>query len=230
MSTHVYPITAFANEAVALSKLDAQVRQSPITIALASVDQQDAPTGDVGIAFKADLSAIEVGMLDAIVSVHDGVPLPDPTTIDGKPIVALDSPQANGAARVAVAPLEGPTVNYVSPNLCDPCVWADGSIRMTNIALVDSGDGLTWTSGTPHWIDMVTGRVSDDDGVRAEEAGRTPGHHGWSVAVTVDGVAKTAREYGEPDGGEYTIDYELGAITFFASQATKDVRATFSAA
>jgi len=146
----------------------------------------------------------------------------------GSPLAFLETPQSNGAARVAIAPLEGSETIYSTHNFVDPTTWYSQSTRVTNEVLTDSGNGLTWDSINPIWIDMVSGKVQDEDGIIEEEAERTPSHHGWSVVIKVDDVVKTMREPLESSGGDYTVNYSTGKIIFFSSQAGSVVKATYS--
>jgi hypothetical protein len=129
---------------------------------------------------------------------------------------------------VAPAPREGDEVIYATHNLCDETTWYGQSIRITDEVLTDSGDGLTFTSVHSKWIDMVSGKVFDQEGVQDDERILDPTHHGWVVVVNVDGVEQTMREALEASGGDYTVDYVNGSVVFFVSQAGKTVTASYS--
>lgn len=124
---------------------------------------------------------------------------------------------------VALAPREGSETIQCSVNFCDPCTWYIGSQRVTEDVLTDSGDGLSWQHpGRTHWIDMYHGRVFDEDVLCTEVP------HGYAVEVTVDDVVKTPRAPFADSGGDYTIDYATGTVTFASSQAGHTVKATYS--
>lgn len=133
-----------------------------------------------------------------------------------------DPHQKDRAALVAIAGTEGSEAIYATHNFCDKTTWYGDSTRVTAHTMTDSGDGLTWTSGTVNWIDMVHGKVLDEDGLRQDAA------HGYLVVVKVNGVEKTVREAYETSGGDYTVNYANGTITFFVSQAGNTVTADFS--
>lgn len=123
---------------------------------------------------------------------------------------------------VATGPREGSEVIYATHNFCNKTTWYEGSVRVSDEVLTDSGDGLKWGSAHTFWIDMVHGRVMDEDALRQDIS------HGYLVVVTVDGVAKTQREAYEEDGGDFSVNYATGEVTFFASQSGKTVLTTYS--
>ncbi len=127
-----------------------------------------------------------------------------------------------GRSVVVPEPRTGTELIMVTHNFCDPTTWFSTSVRVTQEALTDSGDGLTFNSAHPTWIDMVHGKVFDEDALCRDVV------HGYSVVVRVDGVEMTARAPFATSGGDYTIDYENGKITFAVSQSGKAVDASYS--
>lgn len=226
--TYSFPRGSFvaSSGVVDLRRLEQEVRaDAAITIAL---DGITASASSVSIVFRAALPQADQAALNAIIVSHSGEPLPDPIRPDGVPIVSLASPQKNKAAQVAIVPTEGSEAIYSTIDFCDPCSWYCDSSRVTDHVMTDSGDGLTWTSSVSNWIDLRSGRVQDERGIREEAAGIDPSHHLWDEVVTVDGEVKTRRRFGRVSGGDYVLSPSTGEITFFESQAGKDVRASFS--
>lgn len=123
---------------------------------------------------------------------------------------------------VAVAAREGSEVIYATHNFCNKTTWYSESIRVEDEQLTDSGDGLNFNSAHQFWIDMTHGRVMDEDALCQDV------EHGYSVVITSDGALVTEREPYEEDGGDYTVNYATGVVTFFQSQAGKTVMATYS--
>jgi hypothetical protein len=109
-------------------------------------------------------------------------------------------------------------------NFCDPTTWYTESVRVENVALTDSGDGLTWTSAHPNWIDLTHGRIFDETALCGDVT------HGYAIIVKSDGATLTERAPFSTSGGDYTVDYASGSVTFASSQAGKDVRAWYSRA
>jgi hypothetical protein len=132
--------------------------------------------------------------------------------------------QDDGVPLVASSPRVGSEVVVASHNFCDKTTWFSNSSRETDHSMVDSGDGLRWTSGHIDWIDMVSGRIHNQEKFSAYV------EHGYSVVVKVDGVEKSACppfKFASSDG-DYWIDYDAGEINFFVSQSGKTVTASFS--
>lgn len=222
-----------ANGAVAASKLDQEVRSSAITVALSGVlVENDTLT----ITFKADLSVQEEIDLDALVSAHDGVPVPGgDVSSSGNIVVALERVQADGIPKVAVAPRVGSEAIYATHNFCDQTTWYSESTRVVEEALSDSGGGLVWTSTNQHWINLREGRVLDEEGIVADQAVfESSDPHGYAVLVEVStdgGTTWTEMNQHppfEPSGGDYGVDYTAGTITFDSTQAGNLVRASYS--
>jgi len=147
-------------------------------------------------------------------------------TEESVPTVGLNSEQADKAVKVAQVGRLGSEVIYATHNFCDPTTWYSESERITDEVLADSGDGLTWNSVEPKWVDMAHGKVMDEEAVAAEAA---PTHE-YKIVVTVDAVEMTQRAPFAASGGDYDVDYQTGQVTFFSSQAGKVVKATYSAA
>lgn len=135
----------------------------------------------------------------------------------------------NGIALTIAEPRTGLEVVYATHNFCDRTSWFGDSARSSDEVLTDSGDGYTFTSAHINWVDMVSGRVLDDDGHVQEQKDLNPSDpHGYSIIVKVDGYDKTAREPFELSGGDYEIFYDDGYVKFFESQAGKTVTASYS--
>ena len=207
-----YNIGDFPYQKVDLNRLTQEIQRSAITIAL----DYCSTVGDVcSIFFKATLSFDEVALLDLVVSEHSGDALPDPTEADGTPIISLKARQSDGVPKVALASREGWEWVIGTHNFCDPCTWFGDSIRVEE-ALTDSGDGLTYTSERPYWIDMVSGRMHNDDlWVQIQRDLNPSDPHGYQVVVKVDGVVQQMREPFETSGGDYTVNFAEGTVTFF---------------
>ena len=199
----------FPNHKVATDSLAQQIQQSAIVTAL---DYISTAGDNCDIWFKAELSAGDITILNGIVAAHTGVPLPN-----NQPTI-----QAGGATVVAIARLMGTDVILTSHDFCRRTTWFWDSVRVTNETLTDSGDGLTFTSAHTFWIDMTHGYVMKE----AYWAAKNP--DGYAVVITSDGVLQVEREAYEVTGGDYTVDYDTGAVTFFASQTGKTVVASYN--
>lgn len=213
--------TDFPNGKVATDRLALEIQSSSIVIALDRVDTE----GDTcNIWFKDELVSGDVTTLDGLVAAHSGDPMPWGPPIDthGVPIVTFPRTQEDRAPEVAQAPrLVGSECIKASHNLCRRETWWTESLRVTNGALTDSGDGLTWTSPHDYWIDLYHGLFYAE-----EELVSTHG-----VTVKVDGATKTMRDPFADDwsgGGDYYVDFPSGHVIFQTSQAGKGVTATYN--
>lgn len=119
-------------------------------------------------------------------------------------------------------PRTGTELILTTHNFCDPTTWYTTSSRVTTATLTDSGNGLTFTSAHTNWIDMTHGKLWDEDALCADVG------HGYAVVVTSDGAAKTQRAPFATTGGDYTVNYAAGTITFASSQTGKAVVASYS--
>lgn len=127
-----------------------------------------------------------------------------------------------GVPIVQIGAREGTELVLTTHNFCDPTTWYTTSARVVEETLSDSGDGLTFTSANTNWIDMTHGKLWDEDALCLDVG------HGYSVDVTSDAVAQTQRTPFAANGGDFTVDYAAGTVTFASSQAGKAVVATYS--
>ena len=200
----------FPNHKVATDRLAQEIRDSAIVTAL---DYINTAGDDCNIFFKADLSPTDKTILDGIVATHSGIPLPNPT-----PKV-----QDDGSLVVAQAGLVGSEVIFATHDYCNRTTWFQDSVRVSNEALVDQGDGIHFHGANSFWIDMTHGYVLDEDNYCAQVP------DGYAVVVTVDGVLKTQREPYENAGGDYIVDYANGVVeSVSGSWAGKAVIASYN--
>jgi len=213
-TTYTHQVSETANGKVDVAALEAELRNTEITIALDGVSlEYNEATGldEIKITYKDVLDADDVQLKDAVVAAHTGEPLePD-----------LDYTRDDeGRMRVAIERTkEGLDRPYYVPNFCDPCVWYQGASQVVGEALVDSGDGLTFASAHQYWIDLRHGRLCKE--------GRLANQSGYTPVIKADGVALSEREPFADSGGDYVVDYDAGTVTFAASQAGKTITADY---
>ena len=210
-SKYTYSISgAFPNHKVNPTGLLGEIRQSEIITAVSFIGTE----GDnCDIWFKAAISGGDKTLLDGVVAAHSGAPSEDITP----------SIQSDGAQQVAIVGREGTETNWASHKFTDPTTWYGNSVRVTDEALVDSGDGLTWESAHARWVDMTHGRIWDEEALCLDVL------HGYAVTVKVDGGDVSQRPPFSPVGtGDCVVDYLLGKVTFKTSQAGKTVTVSYS--
>jgi len=217
----------FPNHKVSIDRLTTEIQASSIVTALEGCTTSG---DDCDIWFKAALSTGDKTALDGLVATHSGEPMPQPQfETDGTPIMSLKLKQPDGTPMFAEAPRDGSEWVVGSHNFCDPCSWFGDSVRVNDEAMTDSGDGLTWTSTHVNWIDMVSGRMHNDDIWCEIQMMMNPGDpHGYAVIVKVDGATKTPCPVFSETGGDYWIDWDGGKVVFLTSQSGKTVTVSYS--
>lgn len=198
--------TDFPSAKVHGAKLKIEIEATDIVTALDRIDT----LGDAcDIWFKDALSAGDQTTLDGVVAAHDGepvVPQADPKSPSGVPLVEPH-------------PREGSSLVIVTHNWCDKCTWYTQSTRVDPAEeLTDSGDGLTFNSAHANWIDLTHGRMYGEDKIASS----------YLPVVKIDGVVATERAPFADSGGDFTINYVTGAVTFFSSQTGNTITAEYS--
>ena len=201
----------FLNDKISLDRLQKEIIDSAILISIAHIDT----VGDIcDIWFKDILSNDDQIILSAIVSNHSGTIL----ALDNA-IIINEPKNTDGFPLVVLQPRSGSEVIYVSHNLCDKVTWFGDSIRIVDETLTNI-DGYQFTSSHINWIDMVSGRVFDDDGLVEEQQLLNPNDpHGYKVIIKVDGYEKTVRGIFEETGGDYEVYFDDGYVKFFDPQS-----------
>lgn len=220
-TTYTYSIVNdFPGGAINPGKFDAEIRASAITIAL---DYVSTVGDDVNVLFKDVLPSSDKTVLDGdvvghpkggLIADHDNTA--DPSDVQ---IVEFPTPQFVWNKPTPI----GTRAMIFSQDFTDKTTWFTESVAVTDEA-VGTGDGTTVTFNLAHpfVIDLSHGKISDEDYILA------PGGGSYVPVVKVDGVTKTEREYGMTTGGDYTIDYAAGTITFFTAPAnTKAITCSY---
>jgi hypothetical protein len=125
----------------------------------------------------------------------------------------------DGSATVIPEPRQGSSLVVVTHNWCDKTTWYQQSDRIVGEILNDSGDGKTHQSANQHWIDMTHGKVYREDTINTQ----------YLPIIKVGGVVKTERTPWKDVGGDFTINYATGVVTFFEVQ-TETVMVDYSSA
>lgn len=113
--------------------------------------------------------------------------------------------------KVSVHKSEGSSGSIASHDWTDPCTWYTESTRVTGETLTLDA-GKTYDMANNNIIDLVHGRVSDEDDFSSS----------YLIKVYDNGVLKT-------EDTDYTVDYENGKVTFDAGYTvTGPVTADYS--
>lgn len=189
----------FPGTSVNLAQLESEIEASTsgISIQLKDITRN----GDVvTITFKDVLPGGEETALDSIVGAH--TPSIEISTIEvdvsNTPVVRTRKMGA-GVGRVWA----------ISYNWCDRTTWYDQAVYVSE-EVVGVGNGVLGLFSLDHGnvIDLSHGKVFEEDLIVA------PSSSAWSPEITVDGVPQTERVPFASSGGDYSIDYETGDITF----------------
>jgi len=213
-----YALTSFLNTKVDIQTLSEEILASDITIALNSIS---SGATSCSIWFKAELSSDEEGLLDVVVASHTGEakPLGDLVTIVGQ------NPDTK-AVPVSLIGRVGSDSIRASHDMCHKETWFENSNRVVREHLLDTGDGFTWESENPWWIDTRHGRVHKEHLLLNDQ-----GDHLYDEIIYVDNVKMDPRPpfcVDWSEGGDYYIEYYTGRVIFRESQYGKDVEATYS--
>lgn len=125
--------------------------------------------------------------------------------------------QSNGAILVAQVGRLGRSMTHATHDFGDPTTWYSQAVAVVGDPLVDSGDGLTFTSSNQNWIDVTHGKVLAERRLAAS----------FPVVVYINGTPATPRAPFAAAGGDYVVDYAAGTVTFEVSQAGQTVTADY---
>lgn len=199
----------FPNRKVDLPRFELEIRASAIFTALDSVVES---LGDCVVTMKDALSAGDHLILDGLVTAHSGAPLPTapaPTTADKRPIVALSKPDSTKKT-------------VITHDWTDSTTWTEASVRVVDEVATDGGAHTTYTLAHPNVIDTYHGKLSQEDFLLDS------GGNSYRVGVKVNSVAKTEQDPHSAAGGDFTVDYAAGSVTFLlALQPTDTVTVTY---
>ena len=184
-----------------------EVNGSAIVTAL---DHIDTSSDVLDIWFKAALSGGDETVLAGLVAAHAGVAL---SSVD---LVQI----ANGRVPTGKASVTRCTI-YTS-NWCDKTTWYQEATRVVDEVTTDSGDHTTYNLEHTHVIDTYHGKITQEDFLVDGDS------NSYRVVVKVDSEVQTEQDPHLGTGGDYTVNYSAGTITFLAALAgTETVEFTY---
>jgi len=144
---------------------------------------------------------------------HDGEPLPsEPQTVK-----IQGQQREDNALPIAEVGAHGADIDEFTPNFCDRTTWWPESTGVEDETLTDSGDGLTFESAHPYWIDLVSGKITEEIALRST----------YTPVVSINGSPATRRSSFSDTGGDYSVDWDAGTVTFFSSQSGNTITASY---
>lgn len=130
-------------------------------------------------------------------------------TGDGAPILASRKPDA-------------PKLTFITPNWCDKTTWYSSSEYVADEVAGDSGDHTTYELDHQNVIDTYHGKITFEDFLVDSE------NRSYRVVVKVDDVVKTEQDPHDGSGGDFTVNYGAGTVTFLSAlTGTEVVKATY---
>lgn len=193
----------FPNGKVAPDRLAQEIRQSPIVIALDTIDTLG---DDCNIWFKDPLSVGDKAILDGIVATHNGEPLQGP----GSPVTLWSGdapvPTSNGAPLSATIKPSSPKVTIITHDWTDRTTWYQQAVRVVAEVAVYNAGGY-WQLANTNAIDTYHGKLTQEDFLK------DAGGNSYRVSVTRNGAPVVEQDPAYGAGGDYIVDYALGQIS-----------------
>lgn len=109
------------------------------------------------------------------------------------------------------------SVTLFSHDWSDKTTWRETAVRVVDEVATDSGDHLTYSVAHTFLIDTYHGKVTGEDYLKDADG------HGLRVVVKVNDVAKTEQDPHYGTGGDYTVNYDAGTVTFLSALDPADV-------
>jgi len=129
---------------------------------------------------------------------------------------------SSGVSILANRKPDAPKLTHITPNWCDKTTWYPASTYVEDEEATDSGDHTTYNLDNQYVIDIYHGKITFEDFLLDSE-GRS-----YRVTVKVDDVVKQEQDPHTGSGGDYTVNYAAGTITFLSAlTGTETVEATY---
>lgn len=119
---------------------------------------------------------------------------------------------ADKRLRVGTEKSDASKVQFYSHDWGDKTTWFEEAVRIVDGVGTDIGDHLTYNFSHTFFIDTYHAKITGEDFLKDSEG------NSYRVVVKVDGVEKTEQDPHYGTGGDYTVDYAAGSITFLAAQ------------
>jgi hypothetical protein len=216
---YTYSIASdFPGGAANTTNLTTEIQASSIVTALDRIDV----AGDVlDIWFKDALSTADKTTLDndaigpagGLIAAHDNSVTVQPT----ETVALTHKLTADNRLRVAIEKSDSTGRDFFTHNWADKTTWYTDSTRVIDEVATDSGDQLTYNLVNINIIDVYHGKITLEDNLLDSDS------NSYRVTVKVNDVAQTEQDPHTQSGGDYTIDYAAGSVTFFSALQGSDV-------
>jgi hypothetical protein len=128
----------------------------------------------------------------------------------------VGSPVLGRLPTIAGRPV-APKLTFITPNWCDKTTWYCDAVKVENEVATDSGDHTTYSVAHENVIDVYHGKIT------FEEQLKDGNGNNYLVVVKVNDVVKAEQDPHYGTGGDYTINYAAGEITFLSALQAGDV-------
>lgn len=218
-TSYEFSITSdFPNRKLDSDRLKSEILALDVVPAL---DRIDTLAGICTVWFRDTLSTEEHNALTGVIANHSGNPLPQALA---QPVKIVDGTGtgmkiAGGKQVVSLWPTESDRVTIISPNWCDKTTWYRLAVRVVD-EVADCDNPLLHTQYSvnhTYLIDSYHGKISQEDSLRDGDG------NSFRVQVKVNDVLKAERDPHLGSGGDYSINYVTGVITFFSGLSGNDV-------
>lgn len=136
------------------------------------------------------------------------------------PLVQLRT--STGLVRTSSEKSDSSKQNFFSHNWADKTTWYTESTKVTDEVAINSGDNISYNLAHSNLIDVYHGKIFGEDFLKDLN------NSSYRVIIKVNDVVKTEQDPHYGSGGDYTINYDNGVITFLSELDIVDVvKATY---
>jgi hypothetical protein len=114
----------------------------------------------------------------------------------------------DGRSRQAVEKSLNTRTNFYSHNWCDSTTWYQQSVYVSGETATTDGYYTNYTLANHPVIDTYHGKLTLEDALKDSS------NRSYRVSVKVDGYSKVEQDPHFGSGGDYTINYNTGVISF----------------
>ena len=122
----------------------------------------------------------------------------------------------DGRIRTAFEKSSGTSFNFYSHNWCDKTTWYSEAPRVVDEVATANGTWTVYSLAHQFMIDTYHAKITQEDFLK------DPNGNSYRVTVKVDGLLKEEQDPHYGTGGDYTVNYASGTITFLSALTSDD--------
>jgi hypothetical protein len=136
--------------------------------------------------------------------------------------MALNPKTSDGRQRIAIEKTTLSKQNFFTHDWTDPTTWYTKAVRVVDEVADPDGGYVTYTLDHQNVIDLYHGKIYQEDFIKDSS------NNLYRVVVKVNNVTKTEQDPHYGTGGDYTVSYSQGTITFLSALTINDeVKVTY---